>query len=302
VEKSLVVLLIGDTHGRPVDLYQQLQEQDAAREARAAGYTLEVSWATSFEQYGVLRKRLGANRADAVIVEPASVATASLILNHLRGRTGLVLLNVWDACFSEPLAGWGTGLPVATISQPQELIGRIQGRQILAAVPRGGHVLVVTGPTRSSAARERLEGLRSEVRDAVTLHTAEAGQWTEADGILAFESWYGVFRSRKEPIHAIAGQSDDLAVGAHKGSSAVQNAEHAAMFHAARLFGVGAVPGYGRERVADGTLSASVAVSPNAGLAVSLLRRFWADGRPLPLRTASEAEPYPPASAERLAG
>jgi ABC-type sugar transport system substrate-binding protein len=296
MEKSVFVLLIGDAHGRPVDLYQQLQEKEAVREARAAGVKLEVTWATSFEQYGVLRKHLAAAHADAVVAEPASLATASLILKHLAGRTGLVLLNAWEPAFAEPLAGWSAGLPVATISQPQDLIGRIQARQLLAALPQGGHVLVVTGPARSSAARERLEGLRAEIRDELTLHTAEAGQWTEADGILAFDGWYGVFRSSKQEIHAIAGQSDDLAIGAHKGSCAVPNAAHAAMFRTVRLFGVGAVPGYGRELVDKGTLSASVTVRPNAGLAVSLLKRFWTDGRPLPLRTASEAVPYPPAS------
>ena len=80
---------------------------------------------------------------------------------------------------------------------------------------------MVTGPPRSSAARERLEGLRSTIRPDITLHTTEAGQWSETDGILAFNSWYGVFRSRREEIHAIAGQSDDLTVGASKGGTAV---------------------------------------------------------------------------------
>jgi ABC-type sugar transport system substrate-binding protein len=302
VDKSVFLLLIGDAHGQPVDRYQELQAKDAAAIARAAGVRLETAWATSFDQYGVLRRHLLATGADAVIAEPASVATASLILKHLQGHAGLVVLNAWDAAFEQPLREWGKEHPVGTVSQPQHRIGRLQGRQLSAVTPQGGHALLVTGPARSSAARERLEGLRGELRADVTLHTAEAGQWSEPDGTLAFNAWYGVFRTRREEIHAIAGQSDDLAVGAQKGACAVSNPAHAAMFRGARLLGVGAVPGYGRELVDAGRLAASVTVKPNAGLALTLLRQFWSDGRPLPARTESEAEAYPPSSAERLAG
>jgi ABC-type sugar transport system substrate-binding protein len=295
--KSVYVLLIGDTDGKPVDLYQVLQEKDALAEGRAVGYQVDVAWATSFDQYGAVRKRLAASPVDAVVVEAASVATAGLILKGLQGRTGLVLLNVWDPGFEPQLAAWGSGLPCGTISQPQAEIGRIQGRQLSSALPEGANVLVVSGPPRSSAARERLEGLRSAVRPNITLYTTEANQWSESDGILAFNSWYGVFKSRRDEIHAIAGQSDDLAVGASKAGAAVGNADHARMFGQARLFGVGACPGYGKEMVDDGRLVASVTVRPNAGMALALLRRFWADGKPLPLQSTSEAKAYPAGSA-----
>lgn len=290
------MVLIGDADGKPVDLYQRLQEKDARQAARAAELDLDVAWATSFDQFGVVRKRLAASAVDAVVAEPASVATAGLILKDLRERAGLVLLNVWDASFEGPLAAWGTQHPIATISQPQAQIGQIQGRQLSAAMPQGAHVLVITGPSRSSAARERLEGLRATVRADITLHTTEAGQWSETDGILAFNGWYGVFRSRKEEIHAIAGQSDDLAVGAQKAGSAVANPAHAAMFRSARVFGVGCVPGYGRELVDSGGMTASVTVRPNAGMAVALLKRSWDDAAPPPLRSTSEAVPYPASS------
>ena len=294
--KRVFVLLIGDADGKPVDLYQTLQEKDARAQGRAAGYEVEVVWATSFDQYGAVRKRLASSSADAVVAEPASIATAGLILKNLQGKTGIVLLNAWDPSFEPYLSGWGSGLPAGTISQPQLQIGEIQGRQLAAVVPKGANVLVVTGPSRSSAARERLEGLRSTIRPDVTLHTAEAGQWTETDGILAFNSWYGVFKSRREEIHAIAGQSDDLAVGAGKGGSAVANVEHARMFGRTSLFGVGACPGYGKEMVDAGKLKASVTVRPNAGMALALLKGFWTDGKPLPPRASSEALPYPEGS------
>ena len=297
--KSVFALLIGDADGKAVDLYQVLQEKDALAEGRAAGYQVDVAWATSFDQYGAVRKRLAASPVDAVVVEAASVTTAGLILKNLRGRTGIILLNVWDPSFEASLVGWGNGLPAGTISQPQAEIGRIQGRQLSHALPERANVLVVTGPPRSSAARHRLEGLRSAVRPDITLHTTEANQWSEADGILAFNGWYGVFKSRRDEIHALAGQSDDLAVGAGKAGGAVANPDHARMFRRARLFGVGACPGYGKEMVDDGRLAASVTVRPNAGLAIAMLRRFWSDGKALPLQATSEATAYPAGSTGR---
>ena len=295
--KTVFVLLIGDTDGKAVDLYQVLQEKDALAEGRAAGYDVDVAWATSFDQYGAVRRRLAASPVDAVVAEPASIATAGLIMKDLQGKTGLVVLNAWDPSFEPYLVGWGGGLPAGTISQPQARIGQIQGRQLSAALSEGSNVLVVTGPPRSSAAGQRLEGLRATIRPDIKLHTTEANQWSESDGILAFNSWYAIFKSRREDIHAIAGQSDDLAVGAGKGGSAVANADHARMFARARLFGVGACPGYGKERVDDGRLTASVTVRPNAGMAIALLRRFWSDGKPLPMQSTSEAAAYPAGSA-----
>ena len=66
------------------------------------------------------------------------------------------------------------------------------------------------------------------------------------------------------------------------------------MFAEAKYFGVGAVPGFGKEKVDDGTLYASIVAPPNAGMAIDLLHRFWAAGRPLPQRSFSEVVPYPP--------
>lgn len=297
MSKKVLVVLIGDSEGKPVDLYQAAQAKQASDEGRTAGCDVEVIWATSFDQYGAVRKRLAVSPVDAVVAEPASLATAGLILKSLQGKTGLVLLNAWDASFEPYFASWGPSLPAGTISQPQRQIGEIQGRQLAAAFPKGGNVLLVTGPTRASAARERLEGLRATVRPDLVLHTTEAGEWTEAFGILAFDSWYGVFKSRREEIHAIAGHSDDLAVGASKGGGAVVNPDHARMFARALLFGVGAVPGYGKEMVDAGRIKASVSVRPNAGTAIAMLKRFWTDGSPLPAQATSEAVPYPADSA-----
>jgi ABC-type sugar transport system substrate-binding protein len=294
--RRVLVLLLGSSDGRPADLYQDLQGREARARGAALGVDVDVVHCPGFGQYREVRKRIAdAGRPlDAVVTEPATVAGIELLLKDLKGRTGLVLLNAWDPMVAAQAHDWGPGLPFGTISMPHREFGEMQGRQVSAVVPPEGGVLVVTGPARSSAAVERLEGLKSTVRPDIRVHDIEAGQWNEADGALAFGSWYGVFKSRRETIDAVVGQSDDLAVGARQAATAVPNAEHARMFAAAKYFGVGAVPGFGREKVDEGTLYASIVAPPNAGTAIDLLHRHWSAGTAVPLRSFTAVAPYPP--------
>ena len=301
--KNVLVLLLGTAEGGPVDLYQDLQGKTAQAVARTAGIEVEVVFCSAINQYRVVRRHLGdASRpVDAVIAEPATVANMDLMLKDLRGRSGVVVLNAWDPLLEAYYREWPQGSPIGTISMPHTKFGELQGKQVSSVVGQGGSILVVTGPSLSSAAGERLQGLKSTLRPDIQIFDIGGGQWNETEGALAFGIWYGVFKSRRERIEAVAGQSDDLAVGARGAALKVPNPEHAQMFAQARYFGVGAVPGFGKEKVDDGTLYASIVAPPNAGTAIELLRQYWATGRPLPLRSFSEVLPYPPSRDGRQA-
>jgi hypothetical protein len=296
VARNVLVLLLGNHDGGPVDLYQDLQGKTAQAAARAAGMGVEIAFSSAVGQYRVIRKRLGETSRPlaAVVMEPATVASMDLMLKDLRGRAGVVLMNAWDPLVENHHRQWPSGFPLGTISMPHTKFGELQGRQVSSVVGPGAGILVVTGPSRSSAAGERLEGLKSTVRPDIQVFDIEAGQWSETEGALAFGIWYGVFKSRRERIEAVVGQSDDLAVGARQAALKVSNAEHARMFAEAKYFGVGAVPGFGKEKVDDGTLHASIVAPPVAGAAIELLHRYWTAGRALPLRSFSEVVPYPP--------
>jgi ABC-type sugar transport system substrate-binding protein len=303
VARNVLVLLLGTADGGPVDLYQDLQGRTAHTAAKAGEIDVEVVFCSSINQYRVIRKRLSdATRpVDAVVVEPATVANMDIILKDLRGRTGVVVLNAWDPVAETYYREWPQGFPIGTISMPHTKFGELQGRQVSSVVGQGGSILVVTGPSLSSAAAERLEGLKSTLRPDIQVFDIGGGQWNETEGAFAFGAWYAVFRSRRERIEAVAGQSDDLAVGARQAALKVPNPEHAQMFAQAKYFGVGAVPGFGKEKVDDGTLYASIVAPPNAGTAIELLRQYWRTERPLPLRSFSEAVPYPPSRDGRQA-
>ena len=94
----------------------------------------------------------------------------------------------------------------------------------------------------------------------------------------------------------MAGQSDDVVAGARQASQAVPDSEHAAMFARAKLFGMGGCPGFGKDLVDDGTLDATIAIPPNTGTAITLLKRCWAGEGPFPRRSLTKVRPYPATS------
>ena len=299
--KRVFVLLIGSMDRAEGNRFQLLQEESAVAEGRRTGIEVEVEYAPGFDQFRALRKRLSDpdKPVDAVITEPASTNSMELVLKELKGKMGLVLLNTGGPVVEQYIAQWGHAFPIGTVSTPHTLIGEIQGRQVTKLLPQGGRVLVITGPQRSSAAQQRLAGLKATLAPGITAYDSEGGQWTEADGILAFNSWYGVHKTRQEAIGVIAGHNDELAMGARSASRAVSNASHREAFLKTRFLGVDACRGYGKDLVDKGTLHASIVTPPNTGVAIALLQKFWVEGKPLAPQAYTEVTPYPPTTADR---
>jgi ribose transport system substrate-binding protein len=298
--KSVFVLLIGNKERGETNDYQLLQEETAFAEGQRLGVDVEVAFAPGFDQLRVLRKRLldaPSKPFDAVITEPASVATMDLILRDLKGKTGLMLLNAWGPSVEEYASTWGSEHPFGTLSTDHWKIGDLQGRQISALLPNGGNALCVTGPQRSSAAQQRLAGAQSSLGANIKLFDTEAGQWTEADGIGAFNGWYGVFKARADVIDVVAAHNDELAMGARNAGKALANPAHRDMFAKARYLGVDASPRYGRKLVDSGSLTASITTPANTGMAIAQFDTFWRNRRPVPLRAFTEVTPYPLSSA-----
>src|SRR5512141_1472937 len=290
--RTVFVLLPG--RKEETDHYQLLQEQAALGAGQQHGIRIEIAWAPAFDQLRVLKKRmLEPAPPHAVVFEPSSLSIMDMLLRELRARAGLVLLNAWSAAIESAAQTWEPSLPFGTVSTDHAGIGRIQGEQ-RRAVAAGGSVLCVTGPRRSSAAQERLDALRATVGDAAEILDTEAGEWTEAAGIMAFGDWYRIFKARNPRLAAVAAQSDELAVGVRQAIRALPDASHRATLEQAKLLGVDACPGYGRRLVDDGTLTASVTTPANTSLARQLLHGFWSAQRRRPLRSYTAPSPSPP--------
>jgi ABC-type sugar transport system substrate-binding protein len=299
MKKTIFVLLIGNKERGEINDYQRLQEEVALSEGRRVAFDVEVVFAGGFDQLLVLRKRLrdtASPTVDAVVTEPATLSSMDLILKEVKGRTGLVLLNSWGPSIEEQAKTWGGDHPFGTVSTDHTKVGEIQGRQVTALLPQGGSVLCVTGPQRSSAAQQRLAGMKSTLGPAIQVSETEAAQWTEADGIIAFNSWYGVFKARNDVIGVVAAQNDALSVGARNAAKALASVGHRDMFGRAKFLGIDGCPNYGRRLVDSGALTATIVTTANTGVAIGYLQKYWRDGATLPVRALTEAVAYPPSS------
>lgn len=299
-EKCVFVLLIGNKERGDVNHFQLLQEETARAEGRRLGINVEVAYAPGFDQLRVLKRRLvdvSARPLDAVVTEPASTATMDLVLRELKSRTGLVILSAWGPSIEASAAAWGAGLPLGTVSTDHTAVGEIQGQQVRTLLPGGGRLLYVAGPARASAAQQRMEGLKAQLDDRIELQEISAGQWTESDGIVAFNDWYRVAKARDPVVQVVAGGNDELALGARRACEALADAGHRSALLEAKYLGVDGCPTFGEKLVADGTLTATVVTPANTGLALEQLSRFWKDGTPVPLRSYTRASPLPPTSA-----
>jgi ABC-type sugar transport system substrate-binding protein len=294
------VLLIGNKERGEINHFQLLQEETAASEGRRLGIDVEVAFAPGFDQLRLLKKRLldsALAPLDAVLTEPANTSTMDLVLRELRGKVGLVILSAWGPSVEAAAPEWGAGLPLGTVGTDHVRVGEIQGRQVKAFLPSGGRVLCVAGPLRSSAAQQRLEGLKSQVGPGIELQEISAGQWTESDGIVAFNDWYRVAKARDPIVQVVAAGNDELALGARRACEALASVEHRGALLKARFIGVDACPTFGQRLVAENQIAASVFTPANTGLALSHLHRFWTVGTTVPLRSFTEARPWPPGSA-----
>jgi ribose transport system substrate-binding protein len=294
--KRVFVLLLGDADVGEVNHFQRIQQETAIDEGRRLGLDVEVALAPAFDQPRVLVKRLldhAAPAIDAVVTEPGNTPTLNLMLNELRGKTGLIILSAWAPIIELAAATWGAGLPIGTVSTNHREVGEIQARQVNALLPGGGRALYVAGPLHSSAAQDRLEGLKARLAGGISLEETAAGQWIEEDGRTAFENWYRIAKSRDPIVQVIAAGNDELALGARRACEGLANPQHREALLTAKFLGVDAVPGYGQKLVKEGLLAASVLTPANSGVALAHLHRFWTQKTPVPLRSFTDARPWP---------
>lgn len=105
--------------------------------------------------------------------------------------------------------------PVFSVSVDQVEVGRIQARQVMALLPRGGSVLFIQGPSVSSVSKERHDGLMELLPANVHLANLR-GRWTEESAYQSVCSWFKLMTAQKARIDLVLAQNDVMGMGARK--------------------------------------------------------------------------------------
>ncbi len=282
--------------------YQQEQEAAARETARRLGVDVEIIDANNdpINQSQQLLQfvQSAAGRPDAIITEPVGgTALPTVARAAVDAGIGWVVLNReidYDIAAIRRIRN----VPVFRITSNHEEIGRIQGRQYTALLPKGGSVLYIEGPSNSSAARQRTAGMYETKAANIQIRTLK-GEWTTESAQRAVQAWLRLSTSAKAQIDLIGCQNDAMALGARKVFQELANAAERAHWVSLPYTGCDGLPQGGQKWVREALLAATVVVPANTGLAIEMLVKTFQGNLAPPEQTLTVASSYP--SLEQLA-
>lgn len=255
--------------------YQVEQAASAQEAAGRLGVEVEILYADgdSIQQSQQILKFVQGDREsrpDGIILEPVGgtalpqVARAAVVAG-----IGWVVLNREVAYVQQLRQSFK--VPVFGVATDNIEVGRIQGQQLAALLPKGGTVLYIQGPGEADAAKLRTEGMQETKPPEIQIK-AMKGAWTEASAFKAVTSWLRLSTSQEAHIDVIAAQNDAMAAGAKKAlQEFALNSSERERWLSIPLLGCDGVPKTGQAWVRSGMLAATVIAPPLAGQGLEML-------------------------------
>src|SRR3989449_251027 len=269
--KKLSVVVSLTTNDNDYQMEQAAAAEDAARRL---GVEIRLLYAdndaiTQSQQLLKIIQSTSDAHPDGIILEPVG-GTALPQVARAAAAAGIawVVLNR-DVEYIQELRK-SFRVPTFVVTADHEEIGRIQGRQFGALLPKGGSILYIQGPSESLAAKQRTSGMY-ETKPVDVQVKIMRGQWTEASAYKAVSSWLRLSTSHQTPIDVIAAQDDSMALGARKAFQELP--DNAARDRWLRLpfTGCDGLPKTRQTYVKRGLPAATIFIPPNAGKALEML-------------------------------
>ncbi len=236
-------------------------------------------------------------RPDGILLEPVSAAGLPRVAEAaVAAGIGWVVSNAQVEYLGALRRN--AKVPVFLVSQDHVEVGRIQGRQIGAMLPDGGSVLYVRGPSMSSIASRRFEGLESGKPRNVEVKSVKVQGSTAENAFNAVCSWLSLSTVRPEKTQLIASQNADFIFGARKAFETNTAEPERTKWLALPCAGVGLSKQI-KPLVDQGVLRAAVLTSLTLDTALEMLVQAMKDKSQPREKTFVEAHSYP--SLEELA-
>lgn len=277
--------------------YQIEQALSAEQAASKLGVTADIVYANNDainQSTQILRAIQAApeDRPSAIVFEPVGGTALPQVARAAAGADiGWAVLNR-DANYIEDLRKTSNAAIFAISSDHME-IGRIQGKQFAALLPRGGTVLYIQGPSENSAAKERTLGMQ-ETKPANIQVIALRAQWTEESAQRAVRSWLKLTTSQKATVDLVGAQDDSMAVGARKAFEELPNEGDRERWLKLPFTGCDGLPKTGQAWVRSGLLAATVFVPPNTGQAIEMFVQAIQQKKRPPERVLTVPTSIPP--------
>lgn len=276
--------------------YQQEQGTSAQEAAARLGIEIELVYAENDAvlQSQQLLKGIQSSpesRPSGIIFEPVGgTAMPQVAKAAAAAGIGWVVLNREVEYLAELRASFK--VPMFSITSDHEEIGRIQGKQIGALLPKGGSILLLQGPAESLAAKQRAAGL-IEAKPANLQVKSIKANWTEASAHRSVSSWLKLSTSQHSVLDAVAAQDDSMALGARKAFQEIHDLALRDRWLAIPFLGIDGMPKTGQADVRRGLLAATIIVPTNTGTGIELLARALNSGVNPPEKTLTAAQSFP---------
>lgn len=230
-------------------------------------------------------------RPNGILVEPLGATAFLQAAQAAAGASiGWAVLSR-RADYAKEL-GKSASTPVFSVSADQEEVGRIQARQVIALLPRGGSVLFIQGPSVSSVSKERQKGLMELLSGNVHL-TNLRGNWTEESAYQSVCSWFKLIATQKVRIDLILAQNDVMGMGAKKAIEEIVVGPERDDWLEIPIIGCDGVPKTGQTWVRTGQLMATVIVPPSSGRALTLMTEALSKGTSITDHIFTAPVPFP---------
>jgi len=160
--------------------FQMEQAAAAQQAANRLGVDIEILYADNdaIQQSQQLLQIIQSKESlhDGIIFEPAGGTGFPLVAKAAAAAgIGWVVMNREVEYLTDLRRAYK--VPIFCISSDHEEIGRIQGKQVAAMLPKGGSVLLIQGPPESTAAKHRMTGLYDTKPVDVQVKVMK-GNWT----------------------------------------------------------------------------------------------------------------------------
>jgi ABC-type sugar transport system substrate-binding protein len=281
--------------------YQELLWDKCQEAAQEHGFAVRSFWADNDAQRQ--RKQIEGclnepedQRPTVVMVSPVSeIALISTAHSAARLGIGWVLLQRWSNYMTD-LRRDHPSLPIFSVMADQRDIGRIQGRQFKALLPRGGLLVYIRGPLGTSSAMRRFAGVQEVLQGSSIDLSLVSGDWTTEGGARAMHEWMRGSEGQKLPRFIVGAQNDAMAMGARQ---ALEEAARASAIPAEKIpvCGCDGSPAYGQRLVRENKLASTVVMPPGAGRAVHEIASILAGGPQPVAQILLAPASFPPLSA-----
>jgi ribose transport system substrate-binding protein len=261
--------------------YQVEQAKAAEETAQRLGAGVQIIYAgsdpinQSQQLLSVIQS--SGNLPDGIVMEPSGgTALPHVARAAVAAGIAWVVLNR-EADYVSELRRTAK-VPLFGITSNHLEVGRLQGRQVSALVPKGGTAIYIQGPTTAAATKYRAVGIEQTKPADVKLIQFK-GNWTSESAYKAIASWMRLSTSKKTPIDMVCAQNDDMAMGARKAIQEHADPEVRDKWLHVPFTGCDGLPDTGQAYVRSGLLAATVVIPPNTGTAIEMMAEALRSGR-----------------------